>query len=65
MDSEVTITRYKSSRYWAVWINGELLAVVCYRKGAEAVRTALTDADKFATSIMAQHSSCCHIREDM
>ena len=39
----VTITRYRKpdgyeTRFWAVYVDGELLAVVVYRKGAEAVR---------------------------
>jgi hypothetical protein len=33
----VLVTRYRDSRYWAVWRGGELLAVVVYKKGAEAV----------------------------
>jgi hypothetical protein len=32
----LSITRY-GSRNWAVWCDGELLAVTLYRKGAEAV----------------------------
>jgi len=39
----VTIARYRKpdgyeTRFWAVYVDGELLAVVVYRKGAEAVR---------------------------
>lgn len=37
----VSITRY-GTRYWAVWLNGELLAVTLYRKGARAVFSAIT-----------------------
>lgn len=33
----LTITRYRKSRYWAVYTGAELLAVVLYRKGAEAI----------------------------
>lgn len=33
----LTITRYRKSRYWAVYSGAELLAVVLYRKGAEAI----------------------------
>lgn len=36
------ITRY-GRRYWAVWFNGELLAVTLYLKGARAVLTAITN----------------------
>ena len=32
----VTITRY-GSRHWAVWLDGELLVVALYKKGATAV----------------------------
>lgn len=37
----IGIGHYRSSRYWGVWVDSELLAVVCYRKGAEAIRSAL------------------------
>ena len=45
---KVEVTRYRKpdgypSRYWAVLVDGELLAVTVYRKGAEAVAEALTD----------------------
>ena len=33
----LTITRYRKSRYWAVYAGAELLAVVLYRKGAKAI----------------------------
>ena len=44
---KVEVTRYLKtdgypSRYWAVLVDGELLAVTVYRKGAEAVAEALT-----------------------
>jgi hypothetical protein len=44
---KIEVTRYLKpdgypSRYWAVLIDGELLVVTLYRKGAEAVATALT-----------------------
>lgn len=32
----ITIKRYRT-RYWAVYINGTLLAVVLYKKGATAI----------------------------
>ena len=38
----VHVTRY-GSRNWAVWIDGELLAVTVYRKGAKAVQATLND----------------------
>jgi len=43
----VEVTRYRkpdgyATRYWAVIVDGDLLAVTVYRKGAEAVAQALT-----------------------
>jgi hypothetical protein len=43
---KVEVTRYRktdgyATRYWAVLIDGDLLAVTLYRKGAEAVAQAL------------------------
>ena len=38
--NRVEITRY-GSRNWAVWLDGELLAVTVYKKGAFAVAQAL------------------------
>jgi len=37
----IKITKYKNSRFWAVWIGKELLAVVCYKKGALAIKKIL------------------------
>lgn len=39
----IEIRRYRRTRHWAVYVDGELLAVVVYRKGAEAI------ADKLRT----------------
>ena len=41
---DIRITKYKKTRYYAVWLDGELLAVVCYRKGGLAIKQALLDA---------------------
>ena len=41
MKSTVTIMRY-GRRNWAVFLNGELLAVTLYLKGARAVASAIT-----------------------
>lgn len=35
---QVSVSRYKGGRYWAVWLNGELLAVTVYKKGAATIR---------------------------
>lgn len=44
----VEVTRYRKqggclTRYWSVLVNGDLLAVTLYRKGAEAVARAITN----------------------
>ena len=33
----IRVARYSKSRFWAVWRGDELIAVVVYKKGAEAV----------------------------
>jgi hypothetical protein len=43
----IEVTRYRKAdgyltRYWSVMVNGELLAVTLYRKGAEAVKDVIT-----------------------
>ena len=44
----VEVKRYRKpdgwpTRHWAVYVDGELLAVTLYRKGAEAVAARLLD----------------------
>ena len=44
---KVEVARYRkpdgfSTRHWAVFVDGDLLAVTLYRKGAVAVASALT-----------------------
>ena len=44
---KIEVAKYRKAggwptRHWAVFVNGELLAVTLYRKGALAVATALT-----------------------
>lgn len=44
----IEVTRYRKAdgyvtRYWSVMVNGELLVVTVYRKGAEAVARALAN----------------------
>ena len=41
---DIRSTRYKKSRFYAVWLDRELLAVVCYKKGGLAIKKALLDA---------------------
>jgi 3-deoxy-D-arabino-heptulosonate 7-phosphate (DAHP) synthase len=35
--SFIHISRYRTTRYWAVWCGAELIAVTVYRKGAQSV----------------------------
>lgn len=37
----IKIARYKNTRHWAVWKGKQLVAVVCYKKGAQAIKTLL------------------------
>ena len=41
VDQVLTIEKYPGSRFWAVWLHGELLVVTVYKKGALAVKSAL------------------------
>lgn len=41
MNKLPSITRY-GSRYWAVWLGSDLLAVTLYKKGAIAVAQTIT-----------------------
>jgi len=36
--NDVKVEKYKQTRYWAVWINDQLLAITVYKKGALAIR---------------------------
>ena len=33
----IEVMKYRQTRFWAVYVDGELLAVVVYRKGAQAI----------------------------
>ena len=55
---KVAVEKYRkpdgyATRYWSVWVNGELLAVTLYRKGAQAVATAITNQnqDPYVTTL--------------
>lgn len=37
----IEVTKYHRSRHWAVYLDGELLAVTVYKKGALAVAATL------------------------
>ncbi len=41
MNPRLSISKY-GSRHWAVWLDGELLAVTLYLKGARAITAAIT-----------------------
>ena len=41
MSDRLSITKY-GSRYWAVWLDGQLLAGTLYKKGAQSVTAAIT-----------------------
>ena len=34
----IKIKKWKDTRFWAIWINQELLAVTVYKKGALAIK---------------------------
>jgi len=38
---KIEIQRYRDSRFWAIYLDGELLAVTVYRKGAAAISEAI------------------------
>jgi hypothetical protein len=47
---KVAVEKYRkpdgyATRYWSVVVDGELLAVTLYRKGAEAVARAITNSN--------------------
>ena len=35
--SGLHVAKYAGTRFWAVWLDGDLLAVTVYKKGAKAV----------------------------
>jgi len=37
----IRIEKYKNTSNWAVWIDEKLVAVVCYKKGAYAIKQLL------------------------
>jgi hypothetical protein len=37
--AELTIARYRRTRFWGLYEAGQLLCVTVYKKGAEAVKT--------------------------
>lgn len=41
----LTIEKYKETRFWAVFLDGELLAVTVYKRGAEEIVRTLKARD--------------------
>ena len=59
---KVEVTRYRKrdgwpTRHWAVFVNGDLLAVTLYRKGALAVAAALTGLN-VARPVLTRDGQC-------
>jgi hypothetical protein len=53
---KVEVAKYRKpdgylTRYWSVIVDGELLAVTLYRKGAEAVARAITNQDPHVSTL--------------
>jgi len=44
----LSITRYRNTRYWALWEGGQLLAVILYKKGALTLMRRLQHARRTA-----------------
>jgi hypothetical protein len=42
----IKIEKYKNTRNWALWIDEKLVAVVCYKKGAQAIKDLITQRKK-------------------
>lgn len=43
----IHISRYRQSRFWAVWRGAELVAVTVYRKGAQSVAAELKKIEEY------------------
>ena len=52
----IKIEPYKNTRNWAVWYRNTLIAVVCYKKGAAAIKQLLTDAPGQAHENLTRHN---------
>lgn len=49
---KIQITKYKNTRFYAIWLNQELLAVVCYKKGALAIKQTILKALNTGTEMI-------------
>ena len=52
----IHISRYRTTRYWAVWRGAELIAVTVYRKGAQSVAAELKKIEDYENQTIQQHS---------
>ena len=43
----IHISRYRQSRFWAVWRGAELVCVTVYRKGAQSVAAELRKVEDY------------------
>ena len=43
----IHISRYRHTRYWAVWRGADLIAVTVYRKGARSVAAELQKLEDY------------------
>jgi len=54
--SFIHISRYRTTRYWAVWSGAELIAVTVYRKGAQSVADQLQRLQDYENQTIQHHS---------
>ena len=54
----IHISRYSTTRYWAVWRGAELIAVTVYRKGAQSVADQLQKLQDYENQTI-PHSNTC------
>jgi hypothetical protein len=52
----IHISRYGTTRYWAVWRGAELIAVTVYRKGAQSVAAELKKIEDYENQTIQHHS---------
>ena len=57
----VTVERYRTTGFWAVYECGELLCVTVYKKGANAVKKRLERSERHICSRVAVNDNKCAI----
>ncbi len=55
----IHISRYRTTRYWAVWRGAELVAVTVYRKGAQSVAAELRKIEDYENQT---HNHTCLVQ---